>query len=78
MRGACDALPLCRDDAHGGDFWAVSQGWVSVTPLGLMQDYALYEEHLTRGSLFVQALGSLVQDAAANAGLPAGGVKPRL
>lgn len=29
---------LCRDESVGGDGWAVKQGWVSVTPLGLRSD----------------------------------------
>jgi broad specificity polyphosphatase/5'/3'-nucleotidase SurE len=67
-----------KDETHGGDYWAVTAGWVSVTPLGLMQDYALCEAHLTRGDAFVQALGPIIQQAALLADLPTGGLKPRL
>ena len=29
---------VCRDMASGSDSWAVKQGWVSITPLGLRSD----------------------------------------
>jgi hypothetical protein len=36
------ALDLyCSDDSEGSDNWAVSNGWVSVTPLLLRQDVPL-------------------------------------
>ena len=53
----------------------MGQRWVSVTPLGLMQDYALSSEHLQRGRDFVAACVELVQAAAQTAILTAGGVE---
>lgn len=40
-------LLLCtqnRDESAGGDGWAVKQGWVSVTPLGLRSDIVVRSE----------------------------------
>lgn len=37
-------LFLDRDETPGSDSWAVHQGWVSVTPLGLEADIATKEQ----------------------------------
>ena len=62
-----------RDEEQGGDSWAVQRGWVAVTPLGLLQDYALRDAHLQRGRAFVAACAKLVRVAAEAAGVQAGG-----
>jgi hypothetical protein len=50
-----------------------------VTPLGLLQDYALSAEHLHRGREFVAVCADLVQAAAKLAGVSAGGTElPKL
>lgn len=66
-------VAACRDEEHGGDSWAVQRGYVAVTPLGLLQDYALRDAHLRRGRDFVAACADLVRAAASAAGVPAGG-----
>lgn len=41
----CGQACLCdRDEAPGSDSWAVHQGWVSVTPLGLKADIATKQQ----------------------------------
>jgi hypothetical protein len=59
----------------GGDYWTVGRSWVSVTPLGLFQDYALSKEHLMRGRGFVSVVADIVKDAASDAELSAGGTE---
>lgn len=69
-------MPLtCRDSEEGGDYWAVTNKWVSVTPLGLLQDYALSEAHMSRGRGFVASAAQVVDAAAADARLPAVGMQ---
>ena len=69
----------CRDSSVGGDAWAVGQRYVSLAPLGLMQDYALSPEHLHKGQDFVAAVVVIVQACAAEVGVDAAGIKvPKL
>ena len=38
---------LRRDNTPGSDTWAVREGWVAVTPLGLRSDLAFGEARLS-------------------------------
>jgi len=42
---------VCRDMASGSDSWAVKQGWVSITPLGLRSDIIFSQvSHIEKSS----------------------------
>lgn len=46
----------------GSDFWAVRNGYISVTPLDLMQDFALSAEHPGLGREFVSMVWEVMAD----------------
>ena len=46
---------VCRDMASGSDSWAVKQGWVSITPLGLRSDIILSQVTYIENSLIISA-----------------------
>eukprot|EP00200_Dunaliella_tertiolecta_P003896 CAMPEP_0202345926 /NCGR_PEP_ID=MMETSP1126-20121109/4944_1 /ASSEMBLY_ACC=CAM_ASM_000457 /TAXON_ID=3047 /ORGANISM="Dunaliella tertiolecta, Strain CCMP1320" /LENGTH=316 /DNA_ID=CAMNT_0048937277 /DNA_START=135 /DNA_END=1085 /DNA_ORIENTATION=- len=63
-----------RDESVGGDGWAVKNGWVSITPLGLRSDI---ESRASQAAVFepvMQATADIVKAAAADTSLASGGV----
>ena len=44
FRSPLNSTPVSRDETPGSDSWAVHQGWVSVTPLGLKGDIAIKQQ----------------------------------
>ncbi|KAJ9533436.1 hypothetical protein QJQ45_026485 [Haematococcus lacustris] len=64
------------DEAPGGDGWAMRNGWVSVTALGLRQDLGRGQAALETAAVeaMLAATSAIVAAAAADKGLAAGGV----
>jgi len=46
----------------GSDWWAVKHGYISVTPLDLLQDFSINAEHLGRGREFVSTVWEIMKD----------------
>ncbi|KAL0055301.1 hypothetical protein WJX82_010403 [Trebouxia sp. C0006] len=73
--------PCSRDMSSGSDSWAVEQGWISITPLGLRSDITFSQElsksaHSTRPEL-IQTVTAAMHIAAHSLGVNVGG-KPKL
>lgn len=49
------------DESVGGDGWAVKNGWVSVTPLGLRSDIQTRTDQVIMGDVCRVVIGSLVE-----------------
>jgi hypothetical protein len=70
----------CRDESENGDAWAVRHGWVSVTPLGLRQDWLVAAPPAPGGRTagvgrsVVDATVAVIRAAAAELDLAAGGL----
>mmetsp|Transcript_4900 Transcript_4900/g.10513 ORF Transcript_4900/g.10513 Transcript_4900/m.10513 type:complete len:316 (-) Transcript_4900:435-1382(-) len=68
------AGPVQQDDAEGGDGWAVSNGFVSVTPLGLRSCIPSRQAFEDVNKVTLDATAAVVVAAANDMGLSAGGV----
>lgn len=73
---------VCWDETPGSDSWAVQQGWVSVTPLGLKGDITTPEQGLSTASLLphsevVSTLSAAMKAAAHSLGVSVG-ASPKL
>ncbi|KAL3133554.1 hypothetical protein ABBQ38_007403 [Trebouxia sp. C0009 RCD-2024] len=73
---------VCWDETPGSDSWAVQQGWVSVTPLGLKGDITAHSQGLSTTSLrpnpeVVSTLSAAVKAAAHSLGVSVG-ASPKL
>ncbi|KAF5829209.1 survival protein sure-like phosphatase/nucleotidase [Dunaliella salina] len=63
-----------EDESVGGDGWAIKNGWVSITPIGLRSDIESRTSQATVFEPVMQATADIVKAAAADTSLEAGGV----
>lgn len=81
LRAFRNAAGSLRGDlSHGSDSWAVSQGWVAVTPICLRSDMPLSAAEAARRMQpqVLRALAAAMQAAAEALGVAAAGVPPEL